>query len=54
MYNIKYSSYYFARLLQFTDVCVYGGAVENLCTVSLGIMYTTSHIVGRKRTAYLR
>jgi hypothetical protein len=38
LYTIKYSLYYITRLLKFTDVSVYGGAVENLCTVSLGVI----------------
>jgi len=30
--------YYITRLLNFTDVCVYGGAVENLCTISFSVI----------------
>jgi hypothetical protein len=41
MYTVRYSLYYFAGLLKFTDVRVYGGAVENLCSISLSIMYTS-------------
>ena len=53
-YTIKYSSCYFTILLKFTDVCVYGGTAEILCTINLGITYTTSHILAWKRTTYLR
>ena len=35
---MKYSLYYITILLKFTDVCVYGGAVENLYTISLGVI----------------
>jgi len=29
-------------------------SMKNVCTGSLGIMYTTSHILGRKQTTCLR
>jgi len=36
--SIKYSLHYIIRLLEFTDVCVYGGTVENLYTITLGVI----------------
>ena len=43
-----------SRLLEFTDVCMYGCAVENICTASLGINYAAYHILGRKQTLRYR
>jgi len=35
--TIKYFLYCFTRILKFTDVCIYGCAVEKLCTASLSV-----------------
>ena len=45
---MKYSLYYITRLLEFTDVCVYGCAAEILCSISLSVI-STRLILGENR-----
>jgi len=55
-WTLKYSLYYFTILLKFTDVCMYGCAVEDLCTSSLVVTLTwllTSWVENRLLT-YVR
>jgi hypothetical protein len=47
----KYSLYCITKILQFTNVYLHGCAVENLCTISLCNLNTTSHILGKQQTA---
>jgi len=35
---MQYSLYYITRLLKFADICVFGGTVKNLSTISLGVI----------------
>jgi hypothetical protein len=46
----KYTLHFITKILQFTNVYLYGCTVENLHNISLGNLNTTSHIPGGQQT----